>query len=370
MKILHISGANGWGGNEQQIMYIIPELEKLNVENAIFGIENSMLHNECSKKSILFFSAKDRKLNKRVNFSLLSNVIKDYNPDIVHLHTSDSLTFFMIAKIIYNFKTKAVFSKKGMGVSGSLLSSLKYNYRGVNSIICVSNKVKELFSPILSKKNKSKAVVINDCVSPEINKLTTDVDVRHKYNLSEKELIVGNIANHTGAKDLYTLIDVLAYLRHDLNMTNVYFVQIGEFSRETEKIKEYAKEKNIDSHLIFTDKISNASAINIQFDAFLLTSQREGGPTSVLEAMLLGIPVVSTEVGVVPDAINDGVNGFLAPIKDYKTLAEKLQVLLSDENLQQKFSEKSRQIIETNFTSEVISKKTKEEYENMLSKKF
>lgn len=367
MRILHISGANGWGGNEQQIMYIIPELEKLNVENAIFGIENSMLHNECSKKSILFFSAKDRKLNKRVNFSLLSKVIKDYNPDIVHLHTSDSLTFFMIAKIIYNFEIKAVFSKKGMGVSGSLLSSLKYNYKRVNSIICVSNKVRESFSPILSKKNKSKTVVINDCVSPEIEQLTTTVDLRTQYNLQKDDLIVGNIANHTAAKDLFTLIDTLAFLRNDLNSKNVYFVQVGEFSKLTQQFKAYAEEKKVSSHLIFMDKVENASALNLQFDAFLLTSQREGGPTSVLEAMLIGVPIVSTDVGVVPDCIKDGENGFVASVKDYKNLAQKLKMLLGNEKLKADYIQKSKLIVERKFTALVIAQETKDEYLKILS---
>ena len=206
MKIVHISGANGWGGNEQQILYIIPELEKLNVENVVFGIENSILQQQCLENSIPFIPVKDRKLNKRKNYSFLSKTIKDYRPDIVHLHTSDSLTFFMVAKILYSLKVRAVFSKKGMGVSGSFLSTIKYNYVGINSIICVSKKVQESFGQILSNKNKAKTVVIHDCVSLEIKNLKSTLNLREKYNISSDSFIVGNIANHSAAKDLFTLL--------------------------------------------------------------------------------------------------------------------------------------------------------------------
>ena len=49
MKILHISGAKGWGGNEQQIIYILPEIAKIGIQNIVFGIQDSVLEKECDK---------------------------------------------------------------------------------------------------------------------------------------------------------------------------------------------------------------------------------------------------------------------------------------------------------------------------------
>ena len=117
------------------------------------------------------------------------------------------------------------------------------------------------------------------------------------------------------------------------------------------------------------DKIKNASSLNSQFDCFLLTSQREGGPTSLLEAMLFGIPVVSTKVGVVSDIIVDGENGFTAEIKDNSTLAKKVVMLLDDKKIQVQFSEKGKAIIKEQFTPKYIAQKTLEEYNSVLSKR-
>jgi glycosyltransferase involved in cell wall biosynthesis len=115
------------------------------------------------------------------------------------------------------------------------------------------------------------------------------------------------------------------------------------------------------------NKIDKASALLPQFDAFLLTSQREGGPTSLLEAILMKTPVVSTNVGVVSDIIIDGENGFIADVKNQYELAKKTLLLLQNSKLQKQFSEKSFEIINEFFTSNYIAKKTYDEYQRVIA---
>ena len=368
MKILHISGAKGWGGNEQQIIYIVPQLNELNVENIVYGINNSVLEHECNKVKIPFIGVKTKKLNKYVNYKHLAKTIKEHKPDIVHLHTSDSLMFFLVSNLIYRFKTKLIFSKKGVGVSGSFLSKLKYNNNRLDSIICVSKMVQDSFGKTLNVSALKKTVVVNDSVSLKILDYSSSINIRELYNIPKEKFIVGNIANHTNAKDLFTLIDVLTELKHTLKRKDIVFIQVGEFSKKTDWLKQYAIENKVFKDIVFMDKIKNASSLNTQFDAFLLTSQREGGPTSLLEAMLIGIPVVSTKVGVVSDIIIDGENGFIADIKDSKFLANKTAQLLDNKELQKQFSEKGKAIIKEQFTAKYIAQKTFEEYQNVLRK--
>jgi glycosyltransferase involved in cell wall biosynthesis len=369
MKVLHISGSNGWGGNEQQMIYLFPELKKLGVENIVLGVKDSVLLIKCKKLNIPFFEAKSYKLNKIVNYRFIKEIVNKVNPDLIHLHTSDSLTVFTISDIVFKLKTKAVFSKKGMGASSSFLSKFKYNYKGVDSIICVSNSVKRDLGEILKEKNKIKTVVIHDCISLEIKNITPKINLRERFKIDDKTIIIGNIANHTSAKDLPTFIDVLEEVVNKLEFITIKFVQIGKFSKNTPIYKELIKEKGLEDYVFFTDQIENASSLMPQFDIFLMTSQREGGPTSVLESMLLGTPVIATNVGVIPDVIKDGVNGFIAPIKDYKLLAEKMLILSKDESLKLKFSKKSKLVIEQNFTAQDLAKQTKEEYERIIKNK-
>jgi glycosyltransferase involved in cell wall biosynthesis len=367
MKVLHISGARGWGGNEQQMVDLIPELSKLGVANIVFGVENSLLQKECLKKGVDFVVAKKKKLNKLANYRYLKTVIQEIKPDIVHLHTSDSLTVFTISDLLFRLKVKAVFSKKGMGSSSSILSKFKYNYSGLNSIFCVSKNVEKDFSKILAQKNKFKIIVIHDCVSLNILDSYSNLNFRDKFSLDKNDVIVGNIANHTRAKDLETFIDTADYIVNSLRQKNIRFVQVGEFSNLTNELKLKVVEKKLDGYLFFTDKVKNAYALNNQFDVFLMTSQREGGPTSVLEAMLIGVPVVTTNVGVLPEIIVDGENGFMSSVKDYKDLANKLMLLIFNQSLKDKFIEKNKVKIAKEFNSTSIAKETYLAYQNIIN---
>lgn len=65
-------------------------------------------------------------------------------------------------------------------------------------------------------------------------------------------------------------------------------------------------------------------------DVYLMTSRVEGGPCTVLEAMACQTPVVATRVGLVPDVIDDGVNGFSAEVDDVETLTRAVLSIASD----------------------------------------
>lgn len=367
MKILHISGAKGWGGNEQQMMNIIPELNALGIKNSVFGVPDSVLQKECDALKIHFIDCKSHKLNKFVNYRYLKTIVKQLQPDIIHMHTSDSLTVFTIADLLFGLNVKAIFSKKGMGVSSSFLSKLKYNYSGIQSIICVSKSVQIDFSNILSNKNKPKTVVIHDCVSFDIINQKSEFNLKEKLSIEPNQLLVGNIANHSGAKDIETLINVVDYFVNQLNRNDVIFVQIGEFSKLTDGFLKLIEEKKLTQHILFTNKLPRAFTLIPQFNIFIMTSQREGGPSSVLESMLLGVPIVSTNVGVIPDVIEDGKNGFISPIKDYQDLANKTNTLLENKALQNQFSELSKDSIFKEFSAHFIANQTASLYQKVIT---
>jgi L-malate glycosyltransferase len=366
MKILHISGAKGWGGNEQQMLYLFPKFQKMGVENIVFGMAESVLQKECSLLNIQFITAKKEKLNKFTNYKYLKNIVLRIKPDLIHLHTSDSLTVFTISDILFGLKTKAVFSKKGMGNSSSFLSKIKYNYKGINSIICVSKSVQNDLGAILSAKSKVKTTVIHDCVSLAIQKDSPTISIREKYAISSEIKIVGNIGNHAKAKDLTTFINTVDIIINEMNRKDILFVQIGEFSKLTPDLMELVKSKKLEKNILFLGKLEKASSVVNQMDLFLMTSEREGGPTSVLEAMLIGVPVVSTQVGVIQEVIIPGESGFYAPVKDAMQLATKVIELLDDKMLQEKCSKNAKNLIENEFNSEIIAQKTFALYKQIM----
>lgn len=67
-------------------------------------------------------------------------------------------------------------------------------------------------------------------------------------------------------------------------------------------------------------------------DLYIVTSRAEGGPKAIVESMAAGIPIVSTRVGMAPDIIKDGHNGFLAEVNDVVALSDKASQIIENEH--------------------------------------
>ncbi|MFZ6021555.1 MAG: glycosyltransferase family 4 protein [Chloroflexota bacterium] len=87
-------------------------------------------------------------------------------------------------------------------------------------------------------------------------------------------------------------------------------------------------------------------------DVFAYPSFHEGIPLAVIEAMACGLPVVATRVGGLPDLIQEGINGFLVPPGQPDALADKIAILIRDDNLRQKMQKESYRLAEGQFEIE------------------
>jgi len=367
VRVIHLSGARVWGGNEQQLLDIVPNLNKLGVENLVFGVPNTPLHNHCKENNIEFIECKNLKLNKFVNYTYLKQVVKKFKPDILHLHTSDSVTVFTISDILFNLKTPTVTSKKGMGKSMSFLSIYKYNYRNINKILCVSNAVKvAMENEVLKTKNKHKLTVVYEGINIKRISNKSDKNLNLLVKNLKNKIVLGNIANHVNAKDLPTLINMMDYLVNYLKIMNVHLVQIGGFSQLTESLKTQIDDLGLNNYITLLGFQNDASHYLDQFDIFVMSSQREGLPLTIYEAFYKKVPVVSTKAGGIPEIINDGENGFLAETKDYKMLANKIKILIDKPELMTSFSEKSFAKLNELYTSEKAAKNILEVYNSLV----
>ncbi len=102
------------------------------------------------------------------------------------------------------------------------------------------------------------------------------------------------------------------------------------------------------------------------FDIFALTSDSEGHPIVVLEAMSRGLPVVATAVGGITDSVRPGVNGFIAPVRGVTEIADALAKLVDDAALRERMGRASREI-SRNFSIDGMVDKTVALYQQILS---
>ena len=366
MKVLHISGATSWGGNEQQLLDIIPALEKGNVNNFVFGVQNSLIHKKCEESAIPFVYTKEKKLNKFSNYKLLKSIIEKENPDIIHLHTSDSVTVYVLSDLLYKLKKPAVFSKKGMGRSMSWLSKYKYNYKNIDAIFCVSQAVmRSMKEKVTKAKNYYKLIVLYEGIN--INRIQRAENTQELNLVKNKaKYIVGNIANHVPAKDLNTLILAINYIIKEMNFHDFHLFQIGDYTKHTDSIKLLIEKLGIQDYVTLAGFVKDATTILPSFDVYAMSSEREGLPLTIYEAFYKKTPVVSTKAGGIPEVIKDGYNGFLVDVKNYKLLGKRIVEVLESKEIQNNFKERSYKLLLENYDVNKTAVKMLDAYNDVI----
>ena len=357
-----------WGGNEQQLIDLIEELEKLNSYNTVFCFEESVINKYCLKNKIKQISI-PKKNTYSISLALkLNEVIEDHSIDIIHMHTSNSVGTFLLFQIIFNKKIGSVFSKKGISDSSSFLSRIKYNFKKIDQFICVSKAVQNNFSNVLSPKNRLKLNLVYDGINLNRLRSNSSHNLKKEFKLDSSVFIIGSIANHSKAKDLDTLIKAIYELTTNLKEKNVFCFQIGEFSNLTNKYNSNIQKLNINKYIKLVGYKKNASSYLSQFDCLCFSSIREGLPLSILEGFHSKVPIVSTKAGGIPEVISDGKNGSLVNMLDYKMLALKIKELIHSNELKKKFVMNGKKTLENRFTNKTCAINTLEIYKKIINK--
>ncbi len=162
-------------------------------------------------------------------------------------------------------------------------------------------------------------------------------------------------------KGVYDLISAAAKLREVPFKLNMF----GD--GEIEKVKELVEKENLTEKISVSGWVSHSKIREIyeNSDIMVLPSYAEGLPMSILEAIGEGLPVVSTRVGGIPEAIEDGRNGFLIEPGDVEALADRLRILMTSPELVGRMGRESLAIAREKFSTERIGQKLQELYEEM-----
>lgn len=122
----------------------------------------------------------------------------------------------------------------------------------------------------------------------------------------------------------------------------------------------------VDDYIIWEGYQSDIQSILIESDIVCLPSYREGLPKSLIEAMAVGRPIVTTDVPGCRECVEDNFNGFLVAAKDSEALADKIEVLLNNEQLRLRMGANSRSKMVNELSLDKVLKDTCEFYDEIL----
>jgi glycosyltransferase involved in cell wall biosynthesis len=170
------------------------------------------------------------------------------------------------------------------------------------------------------------------------------------------------VARFEPPKDPGVLLRALATLRQrpwELEL-------VGAGPRQA-RVRRLAAELGLEQRVHFSGGTTNVAQRLSNSQIFVLASNSEGFPRSILEAMRSGLPVVASDVGGVREAVIQGETGFVVPRHNAGGLAKALSILLDNPELRLRFGRAGRRRYENNFTFDIMLAKTLALYDRILA---
>lgn len=364
MRVLHIASEKTWRGGEQQIAYLIEELQRLGVENFVACRRGSAFEAYCQQQHIPHISLSFAKPLLPLAAQQLKSYINKEQVQLVHLHSSLAHTLGVLTHLM-GAKAGLILSRRvEFSIGTNPLSTFKYNYSGIKRIICVAEGVRRQMAS--SIKDGSKCVTVHSGIDIEKIQLSINPQeqfLRKTYNIPQHLHLIGNVSALDKHKDYFTFLDTVKLLKEQGVQAKYFAIGSGTLEQE---IKAYAAQLELLQDVIFTGFLKNAKQVLAELDLFLFTTIKEGLGSTVLDAFACHTPVVATNTGGIPEMVEDGVTGMLASVKDPKALADKcLQVLRNPALREQLVENASRKVMD--FTKQQTALKTLAVYRQVLS---
>lgn len=271
----------------------------------------------------------------------------DKNIKILHIHTASYNSFKRSSWYISQAKRhniKVVCHIHGGGFKDYYAKEKNF----VDSVLAqcdalatLSNSWKKFYEDTVGHNNVH--VVPNIIDDPVIKKVDND----GKFHL----LYMGHIYK---AKGIFDLAEVI--LEHHDEYRGKLMLDIGGGMYDVEVLKKMIKDNNLEDVISFHGWISGDKKLEFLSlaDAFILPSYTEGVPISILEAESYGLPILSTQVGGIPEIVEDGENGCLFTPGDKVAIKNAIDKVLYNSAVCRAMGDKSKQMSRGNLPEEVV----------------
>lgn len=227
-------------------------------------------------------------------------------------------------------------------------------------IVPVAKWIEEIASKGILKNHPMETIL--NGVDIQIYKPLNKKEMRRKYGIPENKFIIGAVANggtfgeeRKGGKFVQEVMDRLIKNGYDVLLVNVG----GEN-------KEYINENLYNVGYISSEK--EMAEVYNTFDMYLFPSVADTCPLVISEAMSCGIPIVTFATGGIPEMVQHGKTGYVAPLKNSELLYQYTEKLILDNNKRYLFSQSSRKYCIENFDHNFVVEKYLKLYQRAISK--
>ena len=336
LRALMVDSERTWRGGEGQLRLLIKGLLDEGVAVELAAPRGSEIEKRTREFDIPFHAVSIGGGMDLVSAWRLRSVIRRGRYDVVHSHASHahSIAFMACAALARDERPFQVVSRRvDFAVATNRLSGMKYRH-GADVYLAISNGVRDVLieSGIEGERIR---LVPSGIELEKFERVRDNGYVKEEFRIGEDTLVVGNVAALAPHKSQRDFIGAAKILAGEFPKT--LFLIVGEGKLRTE-LEAQISEAGLGRRVILTGFREDPLEILSTFTCFVLSSYLEGLGTSVMDAQAMGVPVVATRTGGVPDIVEDGVTGLLVPPRDPEALAGAIARLLRAPYLRQQLA--------------------------------
>jgi glycosyltransferase involved in cell wall biosynthesis len=351
-KIVHVASGREWRGGQNQVRLLAralagnPEFEQV----VVTGRGSVLAHRLREAGVTVRTTAWNTALDPRTLFALLREARGE--SVILHAHDAHALVLAGIA---------ARFTGAHLVVTRRVDFHLRRPgfWKRADRVIAISRAIRDVL--ITDGIPEDRIVVVHSGIDPDEVRATRPGGIRALYKLAPNVPLAVNVAALVPHKDQRTL--VAASIETSREMPELHWVIVGDGPLLPE-LMERVRQAGMEQRVHFAGHVSNPWGIIAEADVFVMSSREEGLGTSILDAMALGIPVVATQAGGIPEMLEGGA-GILVPVGDGIQLGKAVSSLIRDKQLQRQVEEKAT-IRLSRFTASAMADGMRSVYRSIL----
>ncbi|MEK4223244.1 N-acetyl-alpha-D-glucosaminyl L-malate synthase BshA [Bacillus sp. FSL W8-0116] len=328
---------------------------------------NRMYHNiyfhqvEVSQYSVFQYPPYDIALSSK-----MAEVMRREKLDILHVHYAiPHAVCAILGKQMAGSNSKIVTTLHGtditvLGYDPSLTDAIRFGIERSDAVTAVSNAlVQETYQLIRPEKE---IIPIYNFIDERIFKKISSSHLKEEYGIRSDEKVIIHVSNFRTIKRVPDVVKVFARIFEKMPAK---LLLVGD-GPEMTVVSKLVSDLGLDEGVFFLGKQDNLEELYSISDLMLLLSQKESFGLALLEAMACGVPCIGTNVGGIPEVIQNGVNGFICEPGDLADIVQKSLYLLENSEIHRQFSERSVLTVKQKFYSQKIVNRYESIYLSLL----
>jgi sugar transferase (PEP-CTERM/EpsH1 system associated) len=382
IKILHVLDSLDVGGMERVVIDVVNGLDPARFDHAVCCVSRKgeaawRLRDGVECVDLGKGAAADPMAPMKI-----ARVIRHVAPDILHTQSWSGVDA-AIAKLITG-GVRLIHSEHGRNYPHLDSEPLKRKlarrclYHFSDQVFAVSEEVRDYYCRETGFPTARMRVISNG-IDVRTMEGADRRGARAELGIGARDFVVGTVARLDATKDTITLARAFDRLyclafgaeaagnRRRETAPELKLLIVGD-GPQKKMIERHAAERGLTGAVIFTGVRHDAPRLLAAMDAFALPSLSEGMPLTVLEAMAARLPVVATDVGALPQLVEEGVTGFLVEPRDDRALAERLARFYATPELARRFGLSGRIKVEREYGLDSMLRTYAELYRAVLAR--